>query len=344
MVVNPAIIALLFAALLGTAALVACAPFAVQVLRHWDLSSGAERQVALERRTYLVSTVVVLVLAVELVTLLLFVFNADRMSHLFVGAMCAVGSLNVNTYGFPALYAKIATFFLAAVWLVMHHVDTRGYDYPLIKAKYALLLVMAPVMALSAALQLRYFTGLKADVITSCCGTLFSGSGPEVEADLAAVEPRTALIWFAGTLAIALLAGFHSWWTRRGTLLFAGTGAAAFVIGLIAIVSAVSVYIYEHPNHHCPFCLLKAEYGFIGYALYGPLFTATALSLGLGVVGRFRHVPSLAAVLPAVTRRFSALAMALFVVTGLAASQAVLRSNLTMYHQKALLAGHEESR
>ena len=342
MVVNPAIIALLFAALLGTAALLACAPFAVRVLRHWDLSSGAERQLELERRTYLVSTVVALVLGLELVTLLLFVFNADRMSGLFVGAMCAVGSLNVNAYGFPALFAKIASFFLAAVWLVMHHVDMRGYDYPLIKPKYALLLVMAPMMALSAALQLRYFAGLKADIITSCCGTLFSSSGPEVEADIAALEPRTALIWLTGTLLVAMLAGFHSWWTRRGTLLFAGTTALAFAAGLVGIVSAVSVYVYEHPNHHCPFCLLKAEYGFIGYALYAPLFTATALALGLGVVGRFRHVPSLAGVLPAIIRRFSLMAVGLLLLTGIVAGQAVLRSNLTIYHDRPVFAWTEE--
>ena len=331
MVVNPAIIALIFATLLGTLAMAGCSLFAVQVLRHWDLSSGTERQLTLERRTYLVSTVVRLVLAVELVTLLLFVFNADRMSSLFVGAMCAVGTLNVNAFGFPALYLKIVCFFLAALWLVMHHVDERGYDYPLIRAKYALLLVLAPLMAVSAVVQIRYFSGLKADVITSCCGTLFSGSGPEVEADLASVTPRTALWAMAAALSAVTLAGLYSGWKQRGTLLFAVTGAAAFVVSITAIVSAVSIYVYEHPNHHCPFCLLKAEYGYFGYALYGPLFTATALALGLGAVGFFRHAPSLAPVLPGIIRRVSFFAVALFLITGLMAGEAILRSNLILY-------------
>jgi hypothetical protein len=35
--------------------------FSVRLLRHWDLASGARRQIELERRTYLVSTTLTLV-------------------------------------------------------------------------------------------------------------------------------------------------------------------------------------------------------------------------------------------------------------------------------------------
>jgi hypothetical protein len=76
--------------------------FAVRLLRHWNPASGSERQIALERQTYLVTTGVGLVLLIQCVALLLFVYNAERMSVLFTGAMCATGTLNVNAYGFPA--------------------------------------------------------------------------------------------------------------------------------------------------------------------------------------------------------------------------------------------------
>jgi len=110
MLFQPTIIALLLASGVAVAMLAAAAPFAVQVIRQWDIASGSERQLQLERRTYLFSTLAAFVMAVQLVALLLFVFNADRMSVMFVGAMCAVGTLNVNAWGFPALLAQMAVF------------------------------------------------------------------------------------------------------------------------------------------------------------------------------------------------------------------------------------------
>ena len=119
----------------------------MQVIRHWDIGSGSERQLALERRTYLFSTLLAFVLVAQLAALLLFVFNADRLAVMFVGAMCAVGTLNVNAWGFPSLIMQIAVFFLAAMWLALNHVDTLARDYPLVRIKYGLLLVLLPLLA-----------------------------------------------------------------------------------------------------------------------------------------------------------------------------------------------------
>ena len=58
MLFQPAIIALLMAAAIAVLMLGAAMPFAVQVIRHWDIRSGSERQLDFERRTYLFSVVV----------------------------------------------------------------------------------------------------------------------------------------------------------------------------------------------------------------------------------------------------------------------------------------------
>ena len=116
---QPAILALLLASGLGLAALLVASPWVLQLVRHWDLQSDSRLQLVLERRTYLLSTLVGFVLVVQMAALLLFVFNADRMAVQFVGAMCAVGTLQANSYGFPALYAQLAGFFLASGWLVL---------------------------------------------------------------------------------------------------------------------------------------------------------------------------------------------------------------------------------
>jgi hypothetical protein len=117
----------------------------VQLLRHWNLASGARRQIELERRTYLIATTLTLVMALQGFALLLMVFNADAMAPLLIGAMCAFGTFNASVFGFPALFAKMALFFAAIVWLAMNHADVQARDYPLTRRKYALLLLIAPL-------------------------------------------------------------------------------------------------------------------------------------------------------------------------------------------------------
>ncbi len=331
MLFQPAIIALLLASGVAVAMLAAASPFAVQVIRQWDIASGSERQLALERRTYLFSTLAAFIMTVQLVALLLFVFNADRMSEMFVGAMCAVGALNVNPYGFPALIAQMAVFFLAASWLAVNHVDTRAPDYPLVRIKYALLLVLLPALLLSFGLQLKYFLGLKADVITSCCGSLFSGDAKGLAAEVASLKPLPAMFVFYGTIAVSTGLTFaHARTHRHAYLAAAAASAAAFAATLVGVLSFVSLYIYEHPNHHCPFCILKPEYGHQGYWLYVPLFAATASGLGIGALQPFRQVASLRGIVPAVSARLAGIATFGYLLVAAIASYFVLHSNLIL--------------
>lgn len=357
MLSQPAIIALLLASAVSVVMLAAAAPFAWELVRHWDISSGSERQLRLERRTYLMSTLLTFVFATQLVALLLFVFNADKMAVMFVGAMCAVGTLNANAFGFPALIAQIVVFFLAAAWLVVNHADNRACDYPLVRVKYSLLLAILPFIALAFALQLEYFLNLEADVITSCCGSLFSGDAKTLTGDLSALPPRQALALFYGALALAVgSAVFHAYRPRpqgasspgvhlfkahaqegAGQVARTGSGyfvaafsAIAFVAALTGILSFISLYVYEHPHHHCPFCLLKPEYNYQGYWLYVPLFAATAAGLGVGAVQPFARVASLIDIVPEIAHRLSWIAAVGFAMFAAVATLMIVNSNLIL--------------
>ena len=333
MIFQPAIIALLLASAVSVTLLAAAAPFAVQVIRHWDIASGSERQLQLERRTYLFSTLAVFVMATQLLSLLLFVFNADKMSVMFVGAMCAVGTLNVDPFGFPALIAQMTVFFLAAAWLAVNHVDTRAPDYPLVRIKYTALLALLPALAAVLWLQLQYFLNLRADVITSCCGSLFSEDTRGLTGDMAAFPPVLAMAGFYAALAVAFAtATFHAQAKCSGASGYAvaATGIVAFVAGIAGIISFVSLYIYEHPHHHCPFCILKPEYDWRGYALYLPLFAATACAIGAGAVQPFRRIDSLRDVVPQVSARLAAVAAGGFLAFALIATVFVVRSHLVL--------------
>lgn len=334
MIFQPAIIALLLAAGLSLVMLAAASPFALQVLRHWDLGSGSERQLRLERMTYLFSMLVALVCGLQLLATLLFVFNADKMSVMFVGAMCAVGALNANDYGFPALYAQLVLFFVATSWLAVNRLDNSARDYPLIRVKYVLLLTYVPLAALVLWLQFNYFIRLEADVITSCCGSMFSEEADTVASEVSAMAPRDAMILFYAVMSAAIL--FAAWHWKSATrgiwsgLAVGASAIGAFFAGLMGVVAFVSLYIYEHPNHHCPFCILKPEYDYQGYALYVPLFTAAAAGLAAGVLTLFARRPSLAALAPRASARLAGIAALGFALFLAVASFMVLNSNLIL--------------
>lgn len=330
MLLSPAILALIGVSAVVTALLLLASVFAVRVLRHWDIRSGSELQLRLERSTYLISTLVTFAIAAEVVALLLFVYNAEGMHTQFVGAMCATGVLNVNGWGWPALLLKIAVFFAGSVWLLLNRLDNQGYDYPLIRLKYGLLLVLLPLVATAAVVQLQYFLNLNPDVITSCCGSLFSLDAQGVAAEVSSVTPRNAMLALYSSGALVLASGAVYLWRRRLATLFAASAAVAFPVAIIAIVSCIALYVYEHPHHHCPFCILKSGHDYIGYWLYIPLFTATALAIGVGALAPWRNIASLRAAVAADARRYAAIALAGFVLFYAVATFAIVHSNLTM--------------
>lgn len=290
---GPAVLALLGVSLVVSGLLAGATAFALHLLYHWNIHSGSERQLRLERRTYLISTIVGFAALAELIALLLFVYNAEAMSGQFVGAMCATGVLNINPWGWPTLLLKIAVFFVAGIWLNLNRLDNQARDYPLIRPKYLLLLLLTPLVWAEGMAQALHLLQLDPDVITSCCGALFTPTGKGVAAEVAGLAPRSAALGlYLSGVAVVLSA---LWYRRSGHAagLTAVGGVAAFALTLVAVVSYLALYVYEHPHHHCPFCLLKAGHDHIGYWLYIPLFGATLAALNTGVLAHWQHHPSL---------------------------------------------------
>jgi hypothetical protein len=195
---------------------------------------------------------------------------------------------------------------------------------------YSLLLVLAPLAVASAALLWAFLLNLRADVITSCCGSLFGAGGegvssllpinrgPVLGASLLLVPPAYMLwgLWY-----------FH---TGRGGLMFSALSIAALAVSVAGLIAYVSPFIYELPTHCCPFCLLQADYGFIGYPLYAGVFLSAALGAGAGLMGPFRGKKSLESVLPGLRRGFVGAALVCYMVFAGLSLWAVLSSNLSL--------------
>lgn len=332
MILHPGVVALLTGSLLVSGLLLASAWHAVEMLRRWDLASGSAQQLALERRTYLVSALVGWALAFELASLFLYVYTADALAPMFTGAMCAAGTLNANGYGYPALLLRLAVFVGAALWLVLNHADSLGRDYPLVRTKYGLLLGLAALVPLEAWLQARFFLALEPEVITSCCGSLFSTGGVGAGASVASLPPVPSAVALYLTLGGAAAAGlaFRRTPSAPVAAVLGIASALALPVGLAALISFVAPYVYELPTHHCPFCLLRREYGWVGYPLYAALLGAVVCGAGAGVLVPFRRIPSLAGPLPIFQRRLALAAVVLFAVFAALATGLVLASGLVM--------------
>lgn len=314
MIQHPAILALTVASMLTALMLIYAGWYGTRILERWDLHSGSELQLDLERRTYLISVILSYTLLFQIASLFLYIFTADNLHSQFTGAMCAAGTLAVNSYGYPVLILKIVNCLLAGVWMIVNHVDTRGYDYPLIKTKYGLLNILVPLVLLEVIFQFAYFYNLKADVITSCCGSLFSTDKHGIAGEVAGL-PHGPMQWaFFGFMAATVASGsvFYVW--RKGSYLFATLSSLTFVVSAASLVSFICLYFYELPSHHCPFCILQKEYGYIGYALYATLLGGAVCGLGVGALAPYSTVESLSRVIPQVQRRLATMTLALYLL------------------------------
>lgn len=305
MIFHPAVIALLTASFLITFMLLYSSYYAVLIVRRWNLESGSELQLTLERRTYLISTILGYVFAFQLLSLFLYMYTADNLHSFFVGAMCAAGTLNVDSYGYPALILKVVNFLLAGCWLIFNYVDNRAYDYPLIRKKYLFLLIITPFIMIESVVMTAYFMGLRADVITSCCGSLFSSEARQISSEIAALPARPMKYLFYGTMAFSCMSGMRFYLKGKGAYLFSGLVGISFVVTIAAMISVISLYFYELPTHHCPFCILQREYGYVGYPLYVSLLGGGVTGIGVGVLTPFRSVPSLREIIPSVQKRLA---------------------------------------
>ena len=332
MILHPGILALIVGSSIVFVMMAYAGWIGVRVLRRWDFDSSSAGQLTLERETYLGSTLARFALGFQIVSALLFLFTVDDIHELFVGAMCATGSLNANPIGWTALAVKVVVLIVSPIWIVLDHLDRRAGDFPIIKLKFLVLLLLTPLMAADLVLQIRYFTGLNPEIITSCCGALFSESGSTLASEVASLPVRPMLIAFYLVAALFLATGISCLVSLSHLLRYflAGISLLIFVISLSAVVSFLSLYIYELPTHHCPFDMLQSQYAFIGYPIYFFLFGAVVFGLLPGLSQPLRRYPSLADLIAETEVTWLILAIGSMVMFVCVASWKVIFGSLTM--------------
>ena len=332
MILHPGTLALIVGSAVVLALLVVASVISLAVLRRWDAASSSEGQLALERKTHLVSTIAAAALLFEVVSTFLYLYTLDDIHRLFVGAMCAIGSLNANPIGWYVLVVKVAILLAAPLWIVVNRLDQRAGDFPVVRAKSAWLLALTPLVAVDLVLQVWYFAGLNPEVITSCCGALFTPSGTGVSSEIAALPLFPTMASFYGGAGLLLgVIGLCAWRpSTAARLALAGVSLAFLVLSIASIISFLSPYVYDLPTHHCPFDMLQSGSHFVGYPIYLALYLSVLFGLLPGVTVTLRRHPSLTGLVAASERRWLRVAAVATLALAVITTWQVVVSDLSM--------------
>lgn len=242
------------------------------IIKGWNFDAFTPKQFALEQRAYLVMSVLFFVLLLKLLLLPYFVYTIDRLSVLVPGAMCGAGVIKANVYGNPLLTLKIIILFLSGFWLALNRLDLQAQNYPYMKGKAWLYMILFGLLTAELALDILYFTHIETTNPVSCCSVIFGqlggGNGLPFGLDI----PKLLLLFYLLYLLFLLTLDAHAVVRIVVTLLFS-------VSSYYSLVYFFGTYIYQLPTHQCPFCMLQKEYYYVGYLLWGALLSGTFFSL-----------------------------------------------------------------
>lgn len=251
----------------------------LRVWRRAHLARVAEGEIALERVLELAGLYTRVGAVVALAKLFVVVLAADKLSESVDGSMCAYGVFAGSPFGFTALgSALLLAVATGGVRRVL--VFDRGTRAHLSPRPLAAMAIATGTLAL---VDLVVFARFAFDVDLaargSCCSTEVGATGGPT----GLVAPWVPWAWALGLLA---LVGFGFAWRarKRPTMPAVAIGGAASLAlaapALVSVALVVAPHVFETPTETCPFCLLRADAGHIGYPLLFCAWFGASSALG----------------------------------------------------------------
>ena len=238
---------------------------AVTILRGWDFGATTPAQYRLEKRAFLIVTIIQIILWFKIALLPYFAYTIDKLSVLIPGAMCAAGVISANEYGNPLLFLKIILLFFTGIWLIIDRKDQKAIDYSYFKTKFWFFLFIFVLLTLEYILDLAYFANISTSDVVQCCSAIFGISGSNTIPFNLTVPMLLAIFYLLYILTVMLA-------VQRNALLLFVVSLLFLYIGYQSVVHFFGTYIYQLPTHKCPFCMLQKEYYYVGYILWASLF------------------------------------------------------------------------
>jgi len=241
----------------------------LKVLRFWDFNATTTAQYSLEKRNYLINTMIYFTIVVKIIMFVFFVKSLDELSPLVPGAMCATGVIGANMYGNILLLFKIFILFLLGIWIIVNKLDLESKVFPYIKEKYYLFSFIFILISIEFCLEILYFMNIPLNVPVFCCSTVFQLDNLPFELNTSGL-----LIIYYSLFFIILISSLY----KNNIVSFLGNILFLFT-AYYSVTYFFGTYIYELPNHKCPFCMLQKEYFYIGYFIWFSLFIGVFLGI-----------------------------------------------------------------
>ena len=252
--------------------------YTIPLLRDWNIEHFDARQFRLEKRAYLVMSIIFFVCMVKLFSAFYFTYTLDTLSPLIPGAMCAAGVIAANSFGYPLLYVKIAILFLSGSWIFINAADLKASAYPYFTLKSWLFVLLFLLISTELFLDMAYFSHIDTSLPVSCCSAIYTAQSGTNTLPLGL--NITTLLWLFYLLyGLSLLSNINRYDTLHivANLLF-------LVVSYYSVVYFFGTYVYELPSHECPFCMLQREYTYVGYLIWGSLLLGTFLGLNSSIL------------------------------------------------------------
>jgi hypothetical protein len=135
---------------------------------------------------------------------------------------------------------------------------------------------------------------------------------------------------FYAAMAGTGISGLLFYRGRKGAYIFSAFSLLTFMASVWFLVHVIVLYIYELPTHHCPFCIFKKEYDYIGYLFYMTLFAGVISGLGVGLLQPLAKVASMKSFVPGIQKRLSLIALIAYAGFFLLAVYSIITSSLKM--------------
>lgn len=243
------------------------------ILRFYRVSSVSELQYRVEKKSYLITTVISVALIVKIALVAFFTYSLNELSLIVPGAMCGAGVLSSNEYGEIALSLKLLVLLLSSLWIMLHRADLYTTDSKYFKKKMWFFVAIYILVLVEFIVSIAFYSSIETLNPVMCCSAIYtesSGQNP-----IPFNMPKLELISLFYTLYIAVLVSAY----RENKKLLLLFSVLFLYIAYYAAVYFFSAYIYEIPTHKCPFCMLQKEYYYVGYLIYSTLFLALFYTL-----------------------------------------------------------------
>ncbi len=144
------------------------------IVKNYKQNSSTQTQYLLEKKSYLVTTIIYLALIVKIVLLPYFTYTINELSNIIPGAMCGAGVISANIYGEVLIVLKIFIILSTMIWLSLNREDLESKNFKYFKKKIWLFLFIYLTITLEIVLEYLFFTNLSTINPVSCCSTLYS--------------------------------------------------------------------------------------------------------------------------------------------------------------------------